>query len=475
MGFFDRFRKRVKQVADETDIDDLTADEDSDEAKQALAEREQIKLKQEAEAAAEKVETTHPSVDEDWEDIEQIEVTTQVDEEEEEWDDWEDDPILESISPSVEKKERKRLQREAKEAIKERKRLKKKGFDVDQEVRPDGSKIDLQIMRSTTGRKLVEVKSAPLGSRGPTEVETDTGKTLEIDLGGGVVESGGKIIKGGEAIDTMLEELELVMLEADMGRASIEEVISALRKELVGNRLRKGADLSKVVEASLKRALRTLLSSGYWDFDATVDSLLESGDLPVVIMMVGVNGTGKTTTTAKIAYRLKNQGRRVVLAASDTFRAGAIDQLEIHAERLDIRCISSQRGGDAAAIARDAIEHAKARKMDVVIIDTAGRMQNKTNLMEELRKVHRVTKPHLVLFVGDALAGNDAVEQAKEFQRMLKFDGAVLCKLDTDAKGGAALSIAHATDKPIVLAGVGQEYGDLKQFDPDWLIEEVFS
>jgi fused signal recognition particle receptor len=164
-----------------------------------------------------------------------------------------------------------------------------------------------------------------------------------------------------------------------------------------------------------------------------------------------------------------------VLAASDTFRAGAIDQLEIHAERLDIRCISSQRGGDAAAIARDAIEHAKARKMDVVIIDTAGRMQNKTNLMEELRKVHRVTKPHLVLFVGDALAGNDAVEQAKEFQRMLKFDGAVLCKLDTDAKGGAALSIAHATDKPIVLAGVGQEYGDLKQFDPDWLIEEVFS
>ncbi len=294
-------------------------------------------------------------------------------------------------------------------------------------------------------------------------------------MAGGVVETGGKIIKGGEALDAMLEELELVMLEADMGRASIEEVITALRNELVGNRLRKGADLSKVVEASLKRALRTLLSAGYWDFDATVDSLLESGDLPVVIMMVGVNGTGKTTTTAKIAYRLKNKGRKVVLAASDTFRAGAIDQLEIHAERLDIRCISSQRGGDAAAIARDAIEHAKARKMDVVIVDTAGRMQNKLNLMEELRKVHRVTKPHLVLFVGDALAGNDAVEQAKEFQRMLKFDGAVLCKLDTDAKGGAALSIAHATDKPIVLAGVGQEYDDLKQFDPDWLIEEVFT
>ena len=477
MGFFDRFRKRVKEVADDTDIDSLTVDEESEEAQEAIAKRQQIKEEQEAQSEAPQVEAT-TSTDDDWEDveeIEEIEAISETLEEEDEWDDWDDEPILEPISPSLDKKQRKRLEKEAKEAIKERQRLKKEGYDIDQEVRPDGSKIDLQIMRSTTGRKLVEVKSAPRGSSGPTTVETETGKNIQIDLGGGVVESGGKIIKGGAALDAMLEELELVMLEADMGRASIEEVITALRNELVGNRLRKGADLSKVVEASLKRALRTLLSTGYWDFDATVDSLLESGDLPVVIMMVGVNGTGKTTTTAKIAYRLKNKDRKVVLAASDTFRAGAIDQLETHAKRLNIRCVSSQRGGDAAAIARDAIEHAKARKMDVVIVDTAGRMQNKSNLMEELRKVHRVTKPHLVLFVGDALAGNDAVEQAKEFQRMLKFDGAVLCKLDTDAKGGAALSIAHATDKPIVLAGIGQEYDDLKQFDPDWLIEEVFT
>ena len=418
MGFFDRFRKRVKEVADDTDIDSLTVDEESEEAQEAIAKRQQIKEEQEAQSEAPQVEAT-TSTDDDWEDvedIEEIEAISETLEEEDEWDDWDDEPILEPISPSLDKKQRKRLEKEAKEAIKERQRLKKEGYDIDQEVRPDGSKIDLQIMRSTTGRKLVEVKSAPRGSSGPTTVETETGKNIQIDLGGGVVESGGKIIKGGAALDAMLEELELVMLEADMGRASIEEVITALRNELVGNRLRKGADLSKVVEASLKRALRTLLSTGYWDFDATVDSLLESGDLPVVIMMVGVNGTGKTTTTAKIAYRLKNKDRKVVLAASDTFRAGAIDQLETHAKRLNIRCVSSQRGGDAAAIARDAIEHAKARKMDVVIVDTAGRMQNKSNLMEELRKVHRVTKPHLVLFVGDALAGNDAVEQAKEFQ-----------------------------------------------------------
>ena len=203
--------------------------------------------------------------------------------------------------------------------------------------------------------------------------------------------------------------------------------------------------------------------------------MIEDGDTPAIIMMVGVNGTGKTTTTAKIAHRLNNEGRSVVLAAADTFRAGAIDQLSSHADRLGVRCVKSQRGGDSAAIARDAIESASARGEDVVIVDTAGRMQNKSNLMEELRKVHRVTKPHLVIFVADALAGNDAVTQASEFQRMISFDGAALCKLDTDARGGAALSIAHATGRPIVLAGTGQGYGDLEQFDPSWLIDNILS
>ncbi len=483
MGFFDRFRKRVTEVAEGADLEELTAEEDTDEAAKALAEKERIEAERaEAEADAADAtqdeadsEATEPS-DEDWEELTELDSIEETTEAEEEWEDWDDEPVVAPIDPSLAKKERKRLERERRDAEKERKRLKKAGCDVDQEVRPDGSKVDLHIMRSTTGRKLVEVKSAPRGSTGSSKVETETGKSLEIDLGGGVVQKGGRVIKEGAALDTLLEELELVMLESDMGRASIDEVITALRSELVGSRLRRGADLSKVVEASLKRAIRTLLNVGYWAFDATAEALIEAGDLPVVIMMVGVNGTGKTTTTAKIAHRLKKKGRRVVLAASDTFRAGAIDQLETHAERLDIRCISSQRGGDSAAIARDAIEHAKARRMDVVIIDTAGRMQNKANLMEELRKVHRVCNPALVLFVGDALAGNDAVEQAVEFQRILKFDGAVLAKLDVgDCKGGAALSIAHSTGRPIVLAGIGQGYDDLKQFDPDWLIEEVFS
>jgi fused signal recognition particle receptor len=244
---------------------------------------------------------------------------------------------------------------------------------------------------------------------------------------------------------------------------------------LVGARLRKGAELSKVLEAALKRALHGLLEAGYWDFDATVKGFLDSGDVPVVIMLVGVNGTGKTTTAAKIAHRLLNNGHSVIAAAGDTFRAGAIQQLESHCDRLGIRCISSQRGGDSAAIARDAIESAKAKGIDVVLVDTAGRMQNKTNLMNELNKVRKVTNPHLTLFVGDSLAGNDAVEQAKMFQDIMRFDGAVLTKMDTDAKGGAGLSIAFATGRPIVFAGIGQEYGDLLQFQPTWLLDQLFA
>ena len=457
MGFFDRFRKRVQEVADDTDLDALTTEEESEEVEPDPP-----------------VEPLIES-DEEWDVIEEIEAPEEPpsSESDEEWDDWDDEPEP-MPTTSLSKKERKLLEREKKRKEKEKRKLAKKGYDIDQVTRPDGSRVDLHVMRSTTGRKLVEVEQAPRMSSGQKTVETEKGVEFEIDLGGGVVEKGGRIIKEGPVFDELLEELELVLLEADMGSRALDTVLTALRNELIGNRLRKGADLTKVIEASLKRALRSLLAAGYWDFNSTVDGMIAAGDTPVIIMMVGVNGTGKTTTTAKIAHRLKEEGRSVVLAAADTFRAGAIDQLETHAERIGVRCVSSERGGDSAAIARDAVESAKARDADVVIVDTAGRMTNKINLMNELQKVHRVAQPHLVLFVGDALAGNDAVEQAIEFQRMLKFDGAVLCKLDTDAKGGAALSIAHATGRPIVLAGIGQDYGDLKQFDPDWLLQMMF-
>ena len=459
MGLFDRFRKRIHEVADETDGEALSVEADSEEAKAYLDSKEQA---------------SSPS--EDWEDLDTEGGSFQPadpgpNESDDDWDTWDDDEP--TVPLQLPKKERKRLEREERDRErKTAKAMKKRG--AVEVSRPEGSRVDLTMMRTTTGRQLVEVQQAPRGGTRTTTIETEAGSNIAVDLGGGVVTDGGRIIKAGEALDNLLEELEWVLLESDISHHATRAIIDSLRTALVGARLRKGAELSKVLEAALKRTLHGLLEAGYWDFDATVQGFIDSGDVPVVIMLVGVNGTGKTTTAAKIAHRLLKNGHSVIAAAGDTFRAGAIQQLESHCERLGIRCISSQRGGDSAAIARDAIESAKAKNIDVVLVDTAGRMQNKTNLMNELNKVRKVTNPHLTLFVGDSLAGNDAVEQARMFQEIMRFDGAVLTKMDTDAKGGAGLSIAFATGRPIVFAGIGQEYGDLLQFQPNWLLDQLF-
>ena len=469
MGLFDRFRK----VAEVTDTEALSAEEQSEEAQKAL------QAAQSAPPIVAETEAVEPASfdDDDWDDIDEVEEQTnqQDDSEDDDWDDFDEEEEI-SLPVELTKSQKKLLERQKKSAQKaeklRQKELKKRG--AVEQARPKGSRVDLAMMRTTTGRKLVSVESAPKGSSKSATIETEVGSKVKVDLGGGVVEQGGRVIKAGEGLDTLLEELEWVLLESDISSDAVSAVIDALRNTLVGARLRKGADLSKVLEASLKRALQNLLSAGYWDFDASVQSFVDKGDLPVVVMMVGVNGTGKTTTAAKIAHRLQSRGLSVIAAAGDTFRAGAIQQLESHCEKLGIRCISSQRGGDAAAVVRDAIDSAKAKNIDVVLVDTAGRMQNKTNLMKELNKVRRIANPHLTLFVGDALAGNDAVDQARMFQEIMKFDGAVLTKMDTDAKGGAGLSIAFATGRPIVFAGVGQGYDDLLQFEPTWLLDQLF-
>lgn len=474
MGLFDKFRKNVEKVVEDIDEEKFSAPEDSQEALEAIAFSQTNELPPLQSSDLE--ETHQPTSGED--DLVSDEKTDKNSKnssehvEEDDWDDWDDNVDVSPLPVMISKKDRKRIEKEQKKKQKKIKLEQKKGRR--EIARPKGSKVNLQMMRSTTGRQLVAVKQAPKGSLGAEEIIDNEGRAVKIDLGGGVVESGGRVIKESQALNDMLEELEWVLLESDISSPATTAVMNALRVQLIGSRLRRGAKLGKVIEASLKRSLHNLLSADYWDFNATVNDMISKEDTPVIVMMVGVNGTGKTTTTAKIAHRLKQQGHSVVAAAADTFRAGAIEQLSSHCERIGIRCISGQRGGDSAAIARDTVESARAKGTDVVLIDTAGRMQNKSNLMNELLKVHRVTKPHLVLFVGDALAGNDAVDQAVQFQNILSFDGAVLTKLDTDAKGGAALSIAHATEKPIVLAGGGQEYDDLKQFDPDWLLDQLF-
>ncbi len=274
-------------------------------------------------------------------------------------------------------------------------------------------------------------------------------------------------------IDDALSDLQMALLSNDVAFEATERISDRVKERLEGEQI--GLLQRK------KHAIRETL------YDAILDALTPATSLdlfellkqrkkakePLTIMFLGVNGTGKTTTIAKLTYLFQKKGYSVVLACADTFRAGSAEQLQIHGNRLKVRVLSRPYGSDPASVGYDAINHARARGIDVVLIDTAGRMHTDKNLMAELSKIHRVAEPDLVIFVGDALAGNDAIEQAKVFNKEIGIDAAILTKVDADAKGGAALSIALATGKPIIFIGVGQEYSDLKAFNPDWFAQKI--
>ncbi len=279
----------------------------------------------------------------------------------------------------------------------------------------------------------------------------------------------GKKIKD-ESLDDFLWELEIALLEADVALPVVEEIKEGVRENLIGKKFSRDHTLEEIVELSIKDAVRNVLKLNEFDFDAW----FKEQSRPTSIMFVGINGTGKTTAIAKIANRLMKDGYTVVLAAGDTFRAGAIEQLSIHADKLGCKIVKHSQDADPAAVAFDAIEHAKAKKKDAVLIDTAGRMQTNNNLVDEMKKIVRVSKPSLKIFVGDSLAGNDAVEQAKAFDQAIGVDAVILTKIDADSKGGAALSIAHTIGKPIAFVCNGQEYDDIVKFNTDWMIDRLF-
>jgi len=242
---------------------------------------------------------------------------------------------------------------------------------------------------------------------------------------------------------------------------------SELLRELTGTKVGRLSDKRAFVREALRNAILRILGSGEPpDIIELVRKKRAEGE-PFSILFIGFNGSGKTTTIAKIAKMLKDRGLRVVLACSDTFRAGAIEQLEEHGRRLGLRVLKHRYGADPAAVAYDAIAHARARGIDVVLIDTAGRVQTDRNLMDELAKIKRVAEPDLTLLVVDALTGNDAAVQAEMFHEAVGVDGAVLTKVDADVRGGAALSVAYVTKKPIIFIGVGQGYDDLRPFEPE--------
>ncbi|MBR0472994.1 MAG: signal recognition particle-docking protein FtsY [Methanosphaera sp.] len=276
-----------------------------------------------------------------------------------------------------------------------------------------------------------------------------------------------------EDISEILEDLEFSLIEGDVAFDVADRIVESVKEDLIGRKIKRRGDMELFTTNALKKAITEIIDNGSYDLLGDIEASKQKGE-PYKIMFVGINGTGKTTTIAKIAKYLEQHGYSSVLGASDTFRAGAIEQLEHHAKNLNLKIIKHERNSDPAAVAFDAVDHARATGKDVVLIDTSGRMQTNANLMDEMKKIKRVSKPDIVLYVGDALMGNDATEQATKFNEVIDVDGIILTKADADAKGGAAISIGHVIHKPILFIGTGQSYEDLMEFKPEWMIQQIF-
>lgn len=277
-----------------------------------------------------------------------------------------------------------------------------------------------------------------------------------------------ELIVSEKDLNDALSELEMTLLESDVALPATDAIISSVKKNLVGKHRKIGESVDALVVNALKIALLDVLGNGF-----DLKEYITKHERPVKILFTGVNGTGKTTTVAKIGAYLKKEGFTVVIGAGDTYRAGAIEQIAVHAERIGIRVIQHQEGADPSAVLFDAVEYAKSHKLDVVLADTAGRFHNKANLMSQLEKIKRVMKPDLVVYVDEAVAGNDAVTRAFEFDKTVGADAVVLTKADMDSRGGAAISIAHTIGKPLMFLGVGQSYEDIMPFVPETVVEDL--
>ncbi|SEQ84254.1 signal recognition particle-docking protein FtsY [Natrinema salaciae] len=281
----------------------------------------------------------------------------------------------------------------------------------------------------------------------------------------------GKFVIEEEDLEDPLYELEMALLSSDVEMGVAEEILDNIRDELVGETRTFTTSTGEVVEEALRNAIYDVISVGQFDFDERI----AVEDKPVTIIFTGVNGVGKTTSIAKMSRYFEERGYSTVMANGDTYRAGANEQIQEHADALDTKCISHEQGGDPAAVLYDAVEYAEANDIDVVLGDTAGRLHTDEGLMDQLEKIGRVVDPDMTLFVDEAVAGQDAVNRAREFNEAAAIDGAILTKADADSNGGAAISVAHVTGKPILFLGVGQGYDDLERFDPDEMVDRLLA
>ena len=340
----------------------------------------------------------------------------------------------------------------------------------------DGLKDKLNSFREEADEAVEEVEEkADEVTEEKTDEAAEEAEELE-DEGGTRLRDKAKTLVGERAfiieqedLEAPLQDLELALLSQDVEVSVADDIVDSVRDNLVGEKKHWRDSKDELLDEALHDALVEVLDVDGFDFDEYV----RESKKPVVIVFTGVNGVGKTTTIAKIAKRLEDMGLSSVMANGDTYRAGANQQLAEHADALDKKVITHEQGGDPTAVIYDAVEYAEANDVDVVLGDTAGRLHTSDDLMNQLSKIDRVVDPDLTLFVDEAVAGQDATNRAREFNEAAEFDGIVLTKADADSAGGAAISVARVTGKPIVFLGVGQGYDDLREFDPEEITDEL--
>ena len=361
--------------------------------------------------------------------------------------------LKEGIKPIAEHKKEERHMVQHKEAKKEEIKHLPKIKEEKSEHKHEIKKHDITAPKAEVKEetKRVEIK--------PKTIEEPEKKGFFAKLTEKIITT--KINEG--QFEKLFWELELALMENNVAVEVIEKIKNDLKGQLVEKPIKRNK-VEEMISLSLKDSIESLFQS---KGVGLIQQIKDKSEKPYVIAFFGINGSGKTTSIAKLAHMLKENEISCVLAAGDTFRAASIEQLSLHAEKIGVKIIKHTYGSDPAAVAFDAIKHAKAKNIDVVLIDTAGRMHSNENLIQEMKKIIRVAKPDMKIFVGESITGNDCVEQAKTFDEAVGIDGIILAKADIDEKGGAAVSVSYVTKKPILYLGVGQEYKDLQEFDSE--------
>ena len=471
LSFFSFGRKKQKEKVDESKSGDESEDKPQEEKKSRFWSRskDDKSAEEESKVEEESVEEEVSVEEEPKEEMESVEEDSVEEESKEEMESVEEEPKEEKKSRfwSRNKSEDDEDESVEDESVEEEPREEKKSHFWSRNKSEDDED---SVEEESGDEEEPKEEKSHFWSRNKNKEEKDDSSEGKGGLFSFVRE---KTISEKHVEDT-LWELEMGLLEGDVAMEVATEVVGSVKEDLVGRKIKRSSDITEYTYDALRNAVADIIDIPGKSMTEMIEEKKAQGE-PLVVMFVGINGTGKTTTIGKLANYYLKKGYTPVIAASDTFRAGAIEQVTHHADNVGVKIIKHQKGSDPAAVAYDAVEHARAQGKELVLIDTAGRMQTNTNLMDEMKKIKRVSNPDLVIFVGDALTGNDATQQAVKFNEAIDIDGVILTKADADSKGGASLSIGYVIKKPIMFLGMGQGYDDIMEYDAEWMLNQLFS